>query len=207
MKDFDGLGIEFERPPGEPSYRTPTFRKPFIVEPANPFNNIADGVHREEREKFKAFAIETIARLENEVRAWSSLGYFPLQLLFEPQPRVMVVTEDFTEPKKKLFETVDTTTKFPSMIVRNETKVRGILEMQRNVKESLFVAVHALTSAGKPGITEQHVQDLATKQIERHCPGRTINWIPSSESHEEYDVTFEIPYADRPKAIRVSFVW
>jgi len=211
MKNLDKIGISFQSEVLNLTCSPPEFPKPFIIEPSNPFNNLAKGIKPRAMEQFKKFAGETLRRLKNEVLQWSRLGYFPLELLFEAQPRIVKPGTGAT-PSRRLVDVIECTRKNPRMIVRNDKKFgKEISAMQRTVQNSLFTQIHALTSAGKPGVSDFDVQELAIGQVARHAYGvDKLNWgfgSAATERHEDFDVTFELPYADQPRAIVASFSW
>lgn len=199
VKDFGNLNIHFEND----EYGVLDKSWPRVMDPVNPFNNLAKNWKPTSIEKVKEYAKESHRRLEvlrNDRMA-------RLDQLFEAQP---VYRPDMREifgcnPSKSQWLTgTKTFSLLPDLKVRNELfhtdpKLCRGLEIVKNYFRCAVVASRA------SGCDEKQTGETVQKTISKQIFNTELTWSPAeNEQHDDYDITFTIPCSDE-KAVRISF--
>lgn len=218
MQHFGQIKIEFDFDPLQPQRSIDQFPQlksndhlkcttPFVIEPANPFNNLAGGVTLTHAKLLESFATETRRRLDLYVKMTSVVACIPLNQLFEPQPTIHVYISDamrkFVSNLQFLVGTrVNEGPASPTMTIRKEEKYKST-EVQIVLKsfQSIFSIVsqgfissknwqQKCTAAEASSELQTEIYNLIDTNILGIQP-RT--WINSTVKHEDQDVTFYIP--------------
>lgn len=195
IQKFDDLNIAF----GSNGHQCV---RPRVMDPVNPYNNLASCWDPDSIKLLKQYARETSKRLQHLESSDNAL----LDKLFEPQP---VYRSDMPEilgfdPMKLKIELGTTPySLLPDLKVRNEDfhkdyKLRMFMDTIQKYYQS---AIHASKASGydENQITKA-VQHTIDKQI---CNRDEQTWSPAEGKHEESDITFTIPI-NSTKAIRIS---
>lgn len=140
MQHFGQMKIEFDFDPLKPQRSINDFpdlksnghlkrTAPFVIEPANPFNNLAAGVKASSRKLFEYYATESRRRLNLYV-TMNVLVSIPLDHVFEPQPTIYAY---MSEQMKKFISTlqfmisisVNEGPSSPTMTIRKDEKYKS----------------------------------------------------------------------------------
>ncbi|XP_055298386.1 2'-5'-oligoadenylate synthase 1A-like [Sitodiplosis mosellana] len=199
LKNFDNLNIHFETD----EHRVLNKSRPRVMDPVNPYNNLAKNWDRQSIQLVKAYAHESNRRLE--VLANSRAAR--LDQLFEPQPVYRPdMGEMFERNPTKIQWLVGTETfsRLPDLKVRNERfhtdhKLWGGLE---NIKKYFQFAILASTVSS---CDENEMKEVVLNTISRQIYNSKVTRVSAEgEKHEDYDVTFTIPSSNQT-AIRISY--
>lgn len=180
---------------------------PFVIEPANPFNNLAKGVKPSQMKLFEMFAAETRRRLNLYVII-KSVAHIPLDQVFEPQPTIFVYMSDLMKKfisnlQFMVSSKVNDGPSSPTMTIRKEEKYKSV-EMQMVLKhfQSVFSIVaqgfissknwdQKLTADESSHELQIKIQELIDINILGLSNTRT--WSSATNRHEDQDITFSIP--------------
>lgn len=218
MQNFGQIKIEFDFDPLQPQQSIdcyPDFKSnghlklatQFVIEPANPFNNLANGVKPSQMKLFEMFATETRRRL-NAFVIIKSVAHIPLDQVFEPQPTIYAY---MSEPMKTFISTlqfmvsanVNDGPSSPTMTIRREAKYKS-MEMQMVLKH--FQSVFSIVSQGFVS-SKNWEQKLTADESSRELKikiqelidinilgcSNTRTWSSTADRHEDKDITFSIP--------------
>lgn len=217
MQHFGQMKIEFDFDPLKPQRSINDFphlksnghlkrTAPFVIEPANPFNNLADGVKASQMKLFEYYATESRRRLNLYV-TMNMLVSIPLDQVFEPQPTIYAY---MSEPMKKFISTlqfmistsVNEGPSSPTMTIRKEEKYKSP-EMQIVLKhfQSVFSIVAQGFISSKSWEQKLTVDALRSElQIKignvidtNICGVETRTWVSATDRHEDREITFSIP--------------
>lgn len=199
LQNFDQLNIHFGN-----EHQVADKSLPRVIDPVNPYNNLAINWDRQSIELVKSYANETQRRM-NSLASWRLID---LHLLFEPQPVFRIeVGEIFVyNPNKTqwFISSIAANSLLPDLKVRNERfgtdpKLRFGLEV---LKVYFQIAIHtAVASGGDVDKLKEAVQKTINKQvINKQCTWTSVH----NEKHDDYDITFTIPIPSQ-KAIQISY--
>jgi len=167
-----------------------------IIEPSNPYNNIPIGIKTETIKKISGFATETRRRLLPLTQNAHLGQHIPLEVIFDPQPRVLTPPQGVPVPLVDIGGGVPYT--HPNLIVRRAAAFSPteIEDMKRRIQQSVVTKIQALTAAPKPGTSCLDVQSMVTDLVDRTVRGgEKMGWTGSSEREEDFDLTFIIPFS------------
>uniref|UniRef100_T1JEY7 2'-5'-oligoadenylate synthetase 1 domain-containing protein n=1 Tax=Strigamia maritima TaxID=126957 RepID=T1JEY7_STRMM len=154
-------------------------QRPLVLDPSNPYNNFAYDLCRKDRVrgKFEQFAQVSIHRLSS---------VFGLFVLFELQPSFL----SFSMPRAKgWLVSVDNAPDQSKRIKVIERNVRGNHEAVKKLKHYICYNVRFLQAEAK---SKNELKKAVQKSIDE-MENDKREWIPTSDCHSDYDVTFEIP--------------
>lgn len=176
--------------------------RPRLMDPVNPYNNFAKNWSEKSIEWLKYYANVTNRRLQ--ILADGKIAQ--LSILFEPQPHMPLLSELFpygSNYTQWLVGCLDYNS-LPDLKIRNnkfleEPRRRNGLEILRNYFHFMIYAVMA-----SPNCSEMDVKKSIQDLISSHVINTKIEWVSSAEKHEDFDVTFTVPFSNA-RAIRISY--
>lgn len=203
MQNFECLDVVFE---GEYKFREHQVTdnsRPRVMDPINPYNNLARNWSVSAQNQIKRYANETYRRLQN-IYSTRKVDY---NILFDyqgfPRPPVSVPID-----KVKWYYDVGQATRVPDLKIRNETKrsdpINALL-----LQGTQHLLQHKLNSTlVSDANDENNIEINITEGIDTHIRGQPHQaWSPAfgvGASHEEYDATFTIPMGDKGKSVKLS---
>lgn len=198
LQQFDSLNIHF----GMQEHQIWDKTRPRVVDPVNPYNNLAKNWGRESIQLVKRYAGETNRRLS----ILAQMRVADLNQLFEPQPvYIPNMWETFGLKNAAWFIGIyANVSMLPDLKVRNE-RFHKDFELRNGLK-FLMAYLQIVTCISKAlrmntTQTQEAVQKMLSKQVFNNP---NPNWKPAvNVSHEDFDVTFTIPLTEQ-KAIQVS---
>lgn len=199
LQNFDDLNIHFE----EDEHQVLIKSRPRVMDPVNPYNNLATEWDRKSIGLIKSYANETKRRLD----ILASTPTAPLNKLFEPQPVLLPeIREIFgCNSTKWLIGTTATDSLFPDLKIRNKR-----FGNEKNLRKGLEILKvyfqFAICTSRASGYDESKTQEVMQNTIDKHVDNTESTWSSSSsnDKHEDYDVTFTIPSLNQ-KAMRISY--
>ncbi|KAJ6649639.1 2'-5'-oligoadenylate synthase 1 [Pseudolycoriella hygida] len=120
VKNFDGLNVHFE----ETDDHVLDKQRPRVIDPVNPYNNLARNWDKESIERIQFYATETDGRLQHMARARSAR----LDLLLEPQPSFLPFMAQLFpyKPNCWLVSLRTCTSTLPDLKIRNKVFYKNI---------------------------------------------------------------------------------
>lgn len=212
VQNFDQLNIHFEKNEQQVLDKN----RPRVIDPVNPFNNLANNWNRKSIELVKHYACET----ERRLNILESSRLVDLRQLFEPQP---VYRSELGEifvynPNRSQWLVGSTTSRslFPDLKIRNERfgsdfKLRLGLEALK-----LYFQIAICTGGASSGDVEkikggassgdvEKIKEAVQKTINKQVSNVECTWSSAgNEKHEEFDITFTIPIPNQ-KAVQISY--
>lgn len=216
MESFNNLQIEFDFDPLAPQRSINNFpwlkenkylkETPFVIEPANPFNNLAKGVKEAQMKQFRTCASETLFRLNGYVTV-SQFTQIPLDVIFEPQPTIhRYVSDDVAKFLKSMrcmvSSSINEGPSSPTMVIRKESKYKNhdmqdVLKHMQTVFSVIsqgFVSSKYLIQSKTAIQVREELQQRITACIDVNIKGgKPRTWSSTSQLHEDQDITFSIP--------------
>ena len=175
-------------------------QKPLILDPSNPYNNVMSSFPPLAQQRFSDCAKETLRRLE-AVGKEIEMGAqeFPhLKEIFLPQLADAVIMSQ----RWLIREQSDSTLPQPRLIVRNAAlnkKTRS--QIAQFLKAfSAFVYIYDIESNYEICDEMKERRLCAKHSLEEtidHLIGSKSEWTRSQETHNKYEVVFEIPIGPR----------
>jgi hypothetical protein len=205
--------------------------RPLLLDPSNPYNNFLHGLKEDAAKVFAKCASETLRRFAN-VEMQGVCGAPPdVVSLFEPQPPISEFIPElgFVVPPQWLAGTRTCPDDAqPHLYIRRpDALMPKFLECIKLVFAAMaemirYSSMYSSSSSNRGTSTgyrstnsegNDAVSEFAKEKIsafidtsirgERHS-----NWRPSNDSHETYDITFEIPVGPAStKCVRISAKW
>lgn len=201
MQKFDNLDIHFEENGNSHQWNGYQHR-PRVIDPANPYNNLAKLWDRSSIEKVKRYANETARRLE-------LLAERRIQFtnLFEPQPSTLpfLVNTFKSLNSENWVIGIEEYSGLPDLKIQNEKfgndrALRSCLDI---LKRYFPLAIH--TAMASPNGDVSQAKGAVTKTIDAQVLNRPhTQWSPGFGHQQGNDFTFTIP-ASNHQAIRVSY--
>ena len=190
-------------------HKTCSAKIPLLLDPSNPYNNFMHDFESSVQSLFSGYARESLNRLERVERQFQMNHGFPeFRILFLPQPRPIDVGPQirFRMPTDWLVSTRSRERHLqPNLIVRSPAvgNDKFVLKFVNKILSSfLFVADLEAYHKGieKTQVAQDRVQvakDRVKDVVDDLFFGHKRSWSSSNDSHDNYDVTFEIPIAGR----------
>ena len=173
-------------------------QNPLLLDPSNPYNNFMHGFKPSVQQLFSEYAQESLKRLERvERQVQLNHGFPELKILFLPQPKPVQVGPQigFLMPTNWLvgYESKGRHLQ-PNLIVRNSALGNDKFVL-KNIKKFLssFLFVADLEARHRGVEKKQLAKERVKDAIDDLFFGYSHSWSSSSDSHSNYDVTFEIP--------------
>lgn len=193
LRNFDNLNIHFERNKHQVS------GGPCVMDPVNPYNNLAQNWDPKSIRLIKNYANETSQRLHSLTNAPPRLDQ-----LFMPQPiSDPDICEIFDLTKSQWMISFETFSGLPDLKVRNERfHTDGMLSTQLEILKKYFQFAIFVSLAS--GIKEYKINEVVQNTISKQIYGTNVPWVQTSKQHEDFDVTFTFPLWNQ-KAFRISY--
>lgn len=200
LRNFDNLNIHFE----SNGYQVYDNSRPRVMDPVNPYNNLAKNWDSMSIRLLKQYASETERRLNTLANARVAR----LDQFFEPQPVFRSdVFEIFNKNPNKsqwLLGTITSVSRLPDLKIRNED-FRKDFKLSRGLEILKLYLQLAICTSRASSMDENQMKEVVQNTICKQVLNTTFTWISAfTEKHEDYDVTFTIPTLDE-KAIRISY--
>lgn len=203
LKNFEHLNIHFEISDSKLLDKS----RPRVMDPVNPYNNLAKNWDQKSIMLMKEYAKETGRRLD----CLAAARVVRLNELFEPHLRVLpIVNEVFQiNPKHSqwLVGSVSEYSSLPDLKVRNEEfRKPELWDFVEFLKKAFqFVIYAALASPNRNSNEVKVVKEAIQEMISRQISKPDIVWSSAeNEKHEDYDITFTIPFKNQ-YAVRISY--
>lgn len=202
LMKFDDLNVVFGNEYKFPEHQILDKGRPRLMDPVNPYNNLVKNWSRQSIELIKLYANETNRRLQFLANG----NLIQLNILFEPQPMHMpLLSEIFPKHNNHtqwLVQRLDYNS-LPDLKIRNnkfmeDPRRRIGLEI---LKTYFSLMVYSVVAS--PDYTAEKVKETIQNIISSHVINKKIEWTSSTDKHEDFDVTFTVPFND--KAIRISY--
>lgn len=197
-----------------------SYRSNFIIEPANPYNDMAEKLEKNFLEKIKRYSVVTKTRFESvEEMVFKIKGtpYLPFDMLFDPLPTNISESFKFEKPKKiGVFSINDYNCVNPDLKIKNEEKFknREMQQLKKAIQGYLFSTVNSTVRSQPQGTVSriavrERVQQMVDVNIsdDPEKPWETINMV---DIVEDYDMTFIYPISGGPEknaAVRLGLSW
>jgi hypothetical protein len=192
----------------------------FIVEPGNPFNDMAEQLNKTVIEKLIAFSTVTKKRLEDIVLDLSKPGNckgFPFQELFDPQPtklfkEITPVVHTDSLPLPKVMISMSSVTSMNSdlkITKKDKYQQSGAKNFVKGVETFLFSTVNACVRSNSKN-TAEDVYSTVKRMLSEKVLRSDQHWGPSYRTEEDFDVTIGVPFttaSGETKQVRVSLGW
>ncbi|CAL8144603.1 unnamed protein product [Orchesella dallaii] len=184
-------------------------RKYFMVEPANPFQDILEDKTVTVMKNLKNFASET-RNLLSQLVNYRKLGNEFIQMLFRPRPACLVNQPSLTVPNDLCITYNDPSYEsvFCDMKVRKECvmKDNGIKWAIDVLKTRLLTSVNSVVKANQENATLEDVTNAISDLVSTSLK-KTL--VPGVAKHDMMDVTLSIPYhiKDKGYAVHMSMSW
>lgn len=193
LQDFDHLNISFNN--NEHEHQD----LPRVIDPVNPYNNLAKSWNQKSVQLIKSYANESNRRLQ----FLANRRAVHLDQLFESQPVYNVDLKEIFGTNSKWLVSSEYFSLQRDIKIRNERfhkdyeLVIGLEYLKKILPSTICVSKASDYDENK---AKEVIQNTISKQI-RNVTKET--WSPTVENHDDYDVTFTIPFANQ-KAIRIS---
>ena len=171
-------------------------QRPFLMDPTNPFHNLMVNFDPSAQQLFSQYARESLYRLERVERQLNH-DFPDFKGLFQPQPKLFQAGPEMNlpEPVKWLVGSRSRNQFFqPNLNVRKsslDTDMHALSNIKKILSAFLFVA--DLEAQYKGADRKEFAKDSIKEIIDDFFHGSGTSWTSSQDSHENYDVTFEIP--------------
>lgn len=199
LQRFNNLDIRFE----EYDDQVLDPNRPRVMDPVNPYNNLAEVWNQERIKTLQAYANESNRRLQ----ALANSGLANLDQLFEPQPLFRLDLSQiykYNPTKSDWLVGTETFSLLPDLKVRNEEfhKDRKLCHFLEILKVHFQTAIFAASASNSD---DSYVKNAVQKTIARSVCNSNVTWVSAyHDKHEDFDVTFTIPTSNQ-KAVRVSY--
>jgi hypothetical protein len=190
----------------------------FIVEPGNPFNDMAEQLNKTVIDKLIAFSTVTKKRLEDIVLDLSEPGNrkgFPFQELFDPQPtklfkEIMPAVHTDSLPNMMLsMSSVTSMNSYLKITKKDKYQQSGAKNFVKGVETFLFSTVNACVRSNSKN-TAADVQSTVEKMLQENVLGFDQLLGPTNLKEEDFYVTIGVPFTTaggETKQVRVSMRW
>lgn len=193
---FDNLDIHFEKN----GYQILDKKQPRVIDPVNPYNNLAKNWDQASIRLVKQYANETKRRLN--ILASSRMAL--LNSLFEPQPVFRTDMREIFRTQHWLVGQTATVSMLPDLKIRNEYS-RTDYKLWKGLEILKVYFQLAICISRASGSDESQINETIKNTISKQVHNADLPWGPAeNEKHEDYDVTFTIPTSNQ-KAIRISY--
>lgn len=199
LQNFDGLDVLFEN-----EFQVLDKNRPRVIDPVNPYNNLANNWKQKSIDLVKGYANETKRRLDY----LADHKLIDLFKLFEPQPVYRNEIGDIflNNPKRSqwLVGSITSRSMLPDLKIRDELfgtdyKLRKGLEMLK-----LYFQIAICTGCGSSGDANK-IKEAIQNTINKQVKNAECTWSAAEDAdHEDYDVTFTIPIPNQ-MAIQISY--
>ena len=173
-------------------------QKPLLMDPSNPFNNVMHDFDSSTQEVFSQYArvsLQRVLKVERQIQLNHSFPDF--KGLFQPQPILVKAGSEMKLPKSvnwlvgsrswdQFFQ--------PDLKVRKaslDTDKYALPNIKKILSAFLFIA--NLEAQHKGADKKESAKESIQETIDDLFYGSRRTWTTSQDSHENYDVTFEIP--------------
>ncbi|XP_031640198.1 2'-5'-oligoadenylate synthase-like protein 2 [Contarinia nasturtii] len=197
LRNFSNLNIHFEKN----EFDVFDNSRPRVVDPVNPYNNLAKNWDWKSIQLVSAYANETDRRLQ-----WlANVRAIRLDQLFESQPSYRPDIGEIFKSKDWLVSTINYSL-LPDLKIRNEifhkdSKLRYGLDIIKNYFQIAIIT----SNASSPNCDENQILTSVESTISKQIHNSEMAWkVPENENHEDYDVSFTMPVSDK-RAIRISY--
>lgn len=180
LQSFDGLNIVFMDEYKMPEHQPPVKTSPRVLDPANPYNNLAENWKYADQNLLKGYAAETYRRLCSE----SNSSPMRMDIVFEPQPSMRHYVVEMLKNYHFLLEPAVTHVTDVKLEIRKASINRTGVELLKYYLDYAWVA--CLASPNKVPL-----MPALQKAINKHIGN--FKWESSIGRHEDYDGTFTFP--------------
>ena len=190
LTNYQSIGIVFYD--FYPDHSVPKYQKPFLIDPSNPFNNFLEGVFDEFLPTLAKCARETLTRLDRCERNFSA----EIETLFDPQPdlRHLFANEfDISDVVTLLSSRENCEKKSPTLIVRRESFGASTLDKMKKLMATVLQHVVATVQVKTKENDVSEIKKATLTLIDRSFYGKEHSWVPTAQTHENYDITFILP--------------
>lgn len=201
--NFDSIRVifydEYEIPAHRSVARQMDAVRPCLLDPSNPYNNLARNFVDKPRMKdlLIGYARETKNRLYQVMDGRWQMDVDAIAITFEPQPRMV---PDLPRNIKNA-----------SFLLSSETKVSGFPDktIRNNRIRTDFIVLHALDLMQlyftilieiyktNEAVTLSDAKEHLKQMVNRSVSGYELPWIPSLCRDEDFDVTFTLPFRNK----------
>ncbi|XP_035710794.1 uncharacterized protein LOC118436551 [Folsomia candida] len=209
---------ELENTRDNNTYRAGLPTDNYIIEPSNPYNNLAkEMIHRDKEVKnLKEFAKISRLRISHAMRT-NQVSVDSVFNLFRPLPTSLyrICFSDMDSPEMILGGDASFRRYNPDMKVQNENimKKPGRKEFLDAVKIFLSSAVNAGSAAliaNNKEVTLADVKQKVEQMIDEDLKGTSHTaWSPATDRFEDYDVVFTVPISNNLEmgGVKIGFRW
>lgn len=196
LQDFDNLNINFNN---NNDHKHKQHHGPSVIDPVNPYNNLAKNWDQKSIKLIKAYANESNLRLQ----FLANHHVAHLDQLFEPQPVYNVDMKEIFGTISRWIVGTKTFSLQRDIKIRNERfhtdhKLVTALEFLKKI----FQFATCVSKASD--YDENKMKNVIKNTISRQILGTETTWIPTDDNDEDYDVTFTIPFSNQ-KALCISY--
>ncbi len=180
-------------------------QSPLLLDPTNPWNNFMEGFSPEAQGFFKQCAGITLQRLTMvETQYNLNHGYPAFAELFLPQPLMINVQPGVAKSTRWMVGSPQSSRKMqPNLVIRK--KSLGDQAIFPIIHKSMAGFVYAANLQAQSSAAD--MKKLLQNYIDDIFYGYRQTWSPTTEPHENFNVTFEIPVENGQTVIKVSSNW
>lgn len=196
LMNFEYLNIHFHS-----EHEVLDKSRPRVMDPVNPYNNLANNWDRRSIELVKQYARETKRRLDY----LACICAARMDQLFEPQPVFRPdIGEIFPSDSNWLVSTTTTVSSYPDLKIRNE-QFRKDHKLSTGLEILKIYFQSAICTARASGLDVSQIQETVINTINKQVFNKECTWSAAeNKKHEDYDVTFTIP-STSGNAMRISY--
>jgi hypothetical protein len=184
--------------------RVPVYKKPYVIDPSNPYNNLLTTKHDRFLSLLRTCSQETLDRLEKCEKHFN-IGF---EKLFDPQPELRnLFTDNLNTNSIDIIigSRQNCNEKLPKLIVRRETFNRATLDHMKNSMACVLKHLSNTFRATSEKEIQREVNKATQKLINRSLYTQDYSWDPTTEKHDDYDITFILPLNTKQRdAIYIS---
>jgi hypothetical protein len=184
-------------------------KKPYLIDPSNPYNNLLADIPSHFLPTLAMCSRETLNRLDQCEKNFDT----ECEKLFDPQPNLQKLFEphiNVNSITSMISSSSNCKEQSPRLIVRREKFDSKTLD---KMKQSMGYVLTYLTNMYKNMIEEKEeviaekVKEAAKRFVNRSFYENNYQWIPTTQKHEDRDVTFILPINTKKQyAVYISMI-
>lgn len=200
LQNFESLDVVFNGEYIFPEHQVTDNNRPRVMDPTNPYDNLANNWSTTAKEQIIAYANGTLQQLQD----MCAEGKVDFDILFDLKgfPRAPPLMKKVMF----LYGLGKSSPSMPVVTIRNDTKLN-------RPANDLFLKANLLCFQNKLNSTlvsdANDLKDIernVTKAFNIHIRGREYqSWAVKPLQHHDYDVTIHLPIANKEESVKLSF--
>lgn len=179
--------------------RTMGSARPCVLDPANPYNNLAKNFVDKPnmKDSLIGYARETKDRLYQLLDGRRQMNVDAIAFVFAPQPQIIPNIPENILNAQFMVGASTNVVRFPDKTIRNERLRTDRVLLQFFDLFQLRLMILMESYKANETVTLDDSKVIMEQLINRNIYGHDRQWIRSTASHEEYEITFTIPFGNR----------